>query len=180
MSEKDKIYIAYYKPEGIESTLNKNIENNLADAISIKERLFPLGRLDKASEGLMILTNDGKIYNGVTNSKNDKEKEYEVKVDLQIDDEFILKMGSGIEIMGQITKSCIVKKIDRNTFNITLKQGLNRQIRRMCYKLNFEVINLKRLRIMNITLDNLKPGELRYLNNLEIEDLKAEAGIKNK
>ena len=171
MSDQDKIYIAYYKPEGIESTLNKNIANNLADAIPIQERLFPLGRLDKSSEGLMILTNDGKIYNGVTNSKNHKEKEYEVKVDLAISDEFIQKMSSGIEIMGQITKPCIVKKTDQNTFNIILTQGLNRQIRRMCYKLNFNVISLKRLRIMNITLGELRPGEFRYLSREEIYHL---------
>ncbi|MBC7389802.1 MAG: pseudouridine synthase [Opitutaceae bacterium] len=170
--EPDKIYIAYYKPVGIESTLNKSIENNLADALPIAERLFPLGRLDKASEGLMILTNDGKIYNGVTNSKNQKEKEYEVKVDQAITEDFLLKMSTGIEIMGQITKACVAKKIDEFTFSIILTQGLNRQIRRMCYKLGYEVTYLRRIRIMNLTLGNLEKGEFRYLTETEIDELK--------
>ncbi|MBC7388991.1 MAG: pseudouridine synthase [Opitutaceae bacterium] len=169
--EPDKIYVAYYKPVGVESTLNKNIANNLADAIPIPERLFPLGRLDKASEGLMILTNDGKIYNGVTNSKNQKEKEYEVKVDQLITEDFLQKMSSGIEIMGQVTKPCEIRKVDEFTFNIILTQGLNRQIRRMCYKLSYEVTNLKRIRIMNVLLGNLKIGGFRFFTEEEIEGL---------
>ena len=177
LPKSEKIYIAYYKPVGVESTLNKNIENNLADAIPISTRLFPLGRLDKASEGLMLLTNDGKIYNRVTNSKSEKEKEYEVSVQSLIMAEFIEKMSSGIEIMGQITKPCPVKQVDDYTFNIILTQGLNRQIRRMCYKLDYEVLSLKRVRIMNIGIQNLNPGEFRYLTETEIDQLKQEAGI---
>ena len=147
---KQLIYIAFYKPRGIETTLNTEISNNLKDILPFEENLFPVGRLDKDSEGLLLLTNDGTFFDKTLRSEYQTEKEYLVKVDKVIDDNFILKMSSGITILGKITLPCRVEKVDDFTFKIILIQGINRQIRRMCYKLGYEVLELKRIRIGEI------------------------------
>ena len=155
-------YIAFYKPRGIETTLNIDIQDNLKDILPFKEALFPVGRLDKESEGLLILTNDGRVFDKTLRSEHQIEKEYVVKVDREIDEDFIQNMSSGINILGKITLPCRVEKIDSFSFRIILIQGINRQIRRMCYKLNYEVLQLIRVRIGDIKLEELKPNEFRY------------------
>ena len=165
-------YIAYNKPVGVESTLNTEIQDNLVAALNIKERLFPLGRLDKASEGLMILTNDGSVFNKTIHSDQEKEKEYIVTVDKKLNDDFLNCLRNGILIMGQITKPAQVFQESSHVFRIVLKQGLNRQIRRMCYKFDYEVLTLKRIRIVNIVLGDLEIGAWRNLTAQEIENLK--------
>jgi 23S rRNA pseudouridine2604 synthase len=161
---KQLIYVSFYKPRGIETTLNTEIEDNLKNILPFKENLFPVGRLDKESEGLLLLTNDGKLFDKTLRSEHQTEKEYLVKVDKAIDNDFILKMSSGINILGKTTLPCPVEKVDNFTFKIILVQGINRQIRRMCYKLGFEVMELKRIRIENILLGDLAPNEYRFLN----------------
>jgi 23S rRNA pseudouridine2604 synthase len=151
--------IAFYKPRGIETTLNDTIPDNLNTVLPFKQRLFPVGRLDKDSEGLLLLTNDGQIYRNLNHYGTSVEKEYVVTVNQVINDDFIQKMSSGVEIMGKMTLPCKVTKIDDTTFNIILIQGLNRQIRRMCYKLDYEVLTLKRIRIGDIKLKELKANE---------------------
>lgn len=165
-------YIAFYKPRGIETTLNTGIPDNLLTVFQFPERLFPVGRLDKDSEGLLLLTNDGGIMNKVSGGWFDKEKAYEVKVDKPVSEEFILAMSSGISILGKITRPAVLKKLNENAFSIVLTEGMNRQIRRMCYKLGYEVIGLKRTRIIHIELGNLEPGQFRKLNEKETEELK--------
>jgi 23S rRNA pseudouridine2604 synthase len=162
--KKDFIYLAFYKPRGIETTLNREIENNLKDILPFTEELFPVGRLDKESEGLLILTNDGRVFDKTLRHEYQTEKEYLVTVDKEIDDEFIQKMAAGINILGKITLPCQVEKMDNHTFKIILVQGLNRQIRRMCYKLGYEVLQLIRLRIGVVGLEKLQPNEFRYFN----------------
>ena len=159
---KEFFYIAFYKPRGIETTLNIDIQDNLKDILPFKEALFPVGRLDKESEGLLILTNDGRVFDKTLRSEHQIEKEYVVKVDREIDEDFIQNMSSGINILGKITLPCRVEKIDSFSFRIILIQGINRQIRRMCYKLNYEVLQLIRVRIGDIKLEELKPNEFRY------------------
>ncbi|WP_064198290.1 MULTISPECIES: pseudouridine synthase [Emticicia] len=161
---KKMIYVAYYKPRGIETTLNTQIEDNLKEVLPFEEEVFPVGRLDKASEGLLLLTNDGRVYDKILRNENKTEKDYVVEVDRPITDEFLKQMASGIVIMGKKTLPCKVVKLDDFVFKITLVQGLNRQIRRMCYKLNYEVLSLKRVRIENIDLGDLKAGEYRFLD----------------
>ena len=162
---KQLFYFAYHKPRGIESTQSKSIPNNLSDAVDLNVDFFPLGRLDKESEGL---TNDGSIYREVTSSKVDKE--YIVEVNDMLTDEVILKLSNGIEIMGVKTKPAIVELIDTFNFRIILRQGLNRQIRRMCYKLGYNVLSLKRIRIGNVFLNDLETNGIReiYKNDLFI------------
>ena len=155
-------YVAFYKPRGIETTLNRDIQDNLKDILPFKEDLFPVGRLDKESEGLLILTNDGRVFDKILRSEHQTEKEYLVKVDRQIDEDFIQKMSAGINILGKITLPCRVERIDDFSFKIVLIQGINRQIRRMCYKLNYEVLQLIRVRIGEIKIEELKPYEFRY------------------
>lgn len=159
---KKYIYVAFYKPRGIETTLNQDIQDNLKDVLPFKEELFPVGRLDKESEGLLILTNDGRTFDKTLRSEHQTEKEYLVKVDREINGNFICKMSNGINILGKITLPCRVEKIDDNSFKIILIQGINRQIRRMCYKLGYEVLKLIRLRIGEVELENLQPNEFRY------------------
>ena len=159
---KKYIYVAFYKPRGIETTLNQDIQDNLKDVLPFKEELFPVGRLDKESEGLLILTNDGRTFDKTLRSEYQTEKEYLVKVDREINGNFICKMSNGINILGKITLPCRVKKIDDYTFKIILIQGINRQIRRMCYKLGYEVLRLIRVRIGEVELGNLQPNEFRY------------------
>ena len=168
--DKKKVYIAFNKPVGIECTGNHKVNDNIIDFINHKERLFTIGRIDKQSEGLILLTNDGDIVNNVLRAENRKEKEYIVTVNKKITTEFIDKMRKGVRIMGRITRKCFVKKIHENRFKIILTQGMNRQIRRMCEVLGYRVTKLKRVRIMDIHLDT-KVGEYRNLNNDEIEQL---------
>jgi 23S rRNA pseudouridine2604 synthase len=159
-------YYAYYKPRGMECTLNESVENNLNNVLPIKKHYFPIGRLDKDSEGLLILTNDGQLYSKIAPSGEFVEKEYIVSVDKPISENMLQRMSEGIEIMGEKTRPCEVYKIDNLTFRIILTQGLNRQIRRMCYKLEYAVISLKRIRIKDICLGDLKPGESRALSKV--------------
>lgn len=161
-------YIAYYKPRGVECTLNPAIANNLQSAFPPAIDLFPVGRLDKDSEGLLLLTDDGKLYKKIAPSECEKEKEYVVTVDKTLTDEAIENIVSGVIIMGKKTKPSVVCRLDDFTFNIVLTQGLNRQIRRMCYKLGYQVTSLKRIRIVSIKLDQLKPGEFRFLEKTEL------------
>ena len=159
---KQFIYVAFYKPRGIETTLNLNIQDNLKDILPFREELFPVGRLDKESEGLLILTNDGGIFDKTLRSEHQTEKEYLVTVDKEITEEFIRKMSEGINILGKMTLPCQVEKMDNFNFKITLIQGINRQIRRMCYKLDYEVLRLIRVRIGEVELGNLQANEFRY------------------
>jgi 23S rRNA pseudouridine2604 synthase len=167
-------YVKFYKPRGIECTLNPDIENNLLTAFHFPERLFPVGRLDKESEGLLLLTDDGRIFNHVALDTQDKEKEYHVSLDKTVDDHFLQRMGEGVEIMGKLTRPAKIWRDDKNecAFHIILTQGLNRQIRRMCYKLGYEVTRLVRVRIVNITLGDLQAGEWRTLSEDEMKGLK--------
>ncbi|RZP04004.1 MAG: pseudouridine synthase [Flavobacteriales bacterium] len=168
--DKKRVYIAFNKPVGIECTGSHKIKDNIIDFINHKERLFTIGRIDKQSEGLILLTNDGDIVNNVLRAENKKEKEYVVTVDKKISSEFIEKMRRGVRIMGKMTKRCYVKKIHENRFKIVLTQGMNRQIRRMCEVLGYRVIKLKRIRIMKIHLD-IEIGEYRDLNDEEVNQL---------
>lgn len=165
------IYLAFNKPVGITSTTDTSIKSNIIDYINYPERIFPVGRLDKPSEGLIFMTNDGDIVNKILRSKNNHEKEYIVTVNKKITSEFISLMSNGVPVLDTITKKCFVKKIDDFTFNIILTQGLNRQIRRMCDYLGFEVKTLKRIRIMNIKLNNLKPGKYRHFTKEELAEV---------
>jgi len=166
-------HIKFYKPRGIECTLNSEIENNLLTVFKFPKKLFPIGRLDKESEGLLLLTDDGRIFKNVADSEKEKEKEYIVKLDRDYDENFIAAMQNGIVIMGKKTREAKVFPIEgkSNSFRIILTQGLNRQIRRMCYQLGYQVEELIRVRIVNVELGNLKVGEWRELNELEKEGL---------
>ncbi|MED5269434.1 MAG: pseudouridine synthase [Bacteroidota bacterium] len=166
----EKIYIAFNKPVGIECTGNQKVKNNIIDYINFNKRLFTIGRLDKDSEGLILLTNNGDIVNNVLRAENKKEKEYLVTVNKKIDKDFIEKMRGGVRIMGKLTKKCYVEKTYENQFKIILTQGLNRQIRRMCNTLGYRVTKLKRIRVMDIQLDT-KVGEYRFLDENEIKQL---------
>jgi 23S rRNA pseudouridine2604 synthase len=165
---KKLLYVAFYKPKGIETTLNTAISSNLKEILPFEEELFPAGRLDKASEGLLFLTNDGRLFHKILRQEHCTEKEYVVCVDKKIDDDFIQKMSNGIVIMGKKTLPCEVIKIDDFSFRIVLIQGLNRQIRRMCYKLDYEVLSLKRVRIGNVLLGDLGASEFRFLAENEL------------
>lgn len=177
----EPIYLAFNKPVGIECTTNQDVRNNIVDYINYPKRIFPIGRLDKDSEGLIIMTNDGDIVNKILRARNNHEKEYIVTVDRPITDRFITRMGSGIPILDTITKKCRVEKISRTVFRIFLTQGLNRQIRRMCEYLDYEVVALKRVRIINLSLDipvgtyrNITATEMKELNDLINESSKTE------
>ena len=170
------VYIALNKPVGITCTTDRRVEGNVVDFINHKERIFHIGRLDKPSEGLLLMTNDGDIVNKILRAGNQHEKEYVVKVDRRITDSFIKRMQSGVPILDTVTKKCKVEKIGRFVFKITLIQGLNRQIRRMCEHLGYEVETLKRERIMNIGLGKLPTGKWRYLTEKELKHLKQSLG----
>ena len=173
-SKKEKpIYLAFNKPVGIECTTNLEVRNNIVDYINYPKRIFPIGRLDKASEGLIFMTNDGDIVNKILRARNNHEKEYTVTVNQPITPNFITKMSNGIPILDTVTRKCKVEQISNYTFKIILTQGLNRQIRRMCEYLGYEVTALKRIRIINISLDipvgrhrELTDNEIITLNNL--------------
>ena len=164
------VYLAFYKPVGIETTTNQSVRNNVIDYIKYPERIFPIGRLDKASEGLLLLTNDGDIVNKILRSRNNHEKEYTVTVNKPITERFISRMANGVPILDTVTKKCKVTQISQYVFKIVLTQGLNRQIRRMCEYLGYEVTALKRIRITNIVLD-LPIGKFRELRADELRDL---------
>ena len=159
---REHLYLAFYKPRGIETTLNPTIAGNLKGILPIDADLFPVGRLDKESEGLLILTNDGSIFDKTLRSENKTEKEYRVTVDKKINNDFIFSMSTGVNILGKTTLPCQITQIDDFTFNIILIQGINRQIRRMCYKLGYEVLRLIRIRIGEICLGTLQGSEFRY------------------
>ncbi len=161
-------YIAFYKPRGIETTLNEAIEDNLKSILPFEEALFPVGRLDKESEGLLLLTNDGRLMDKTLRKEHETEKEYVVTVDQPIDADFVHAMANGISIMGQTTLPCFVEAINEFQFRIILVQGLNRQIRRMCYKLNYEVTELIRVRIGKVSLQELTSGQYRRLTKEEL------------
>lgn len=169
--EEEMIYIALNKPVGITCTTDRNIKGNIVDFVNHKKRIFHIGRLDKDSEGLILLTNDGDIVNKILRAGNNHDKEYIVTVNKPINDEFIKRMGNGIKILGKITKKCPVNKEGEKTFRIILTEGMNRQIRRMCEALGYKVTKLKRIRIMNIKLGKLKIGEWRNLTNEELKGL---------
>jgi len=162
------LYIAFNKPVGIVCTTDLKERKNIVDFINHPQRLFPIGRLDKPSQGLIFLTNDGDIVNKILRAGNNHEKEYIVSVRQPITSEFIQKMGDGLPILGTITKKCEVTKLSDYTFKIVLTQGLNRQIRRMCDSLNYEVTKLERIRIMNVNLEGIKVGEWRELTEKEM------------
>ena len=167
--KKAGVYIAFNKPVGITCTTERQINGNIIDYIKHPERIFPIGRLDKPSEGLIFLTSDGDIVNKILRAGNNHEKEYVVTVDKPIKPDFVQKMSNGVPILDTITKKCFVRKEGTYVFTIILTQGLNRQIRRMCEYLGYSVTKLKRVRIMNVTLENLPVGKWR---NLTIEELK--------
>lgn len=169
--EEELVYIALNKPVGITCTTEHKVKGNIVDFVNHKKRIFPIGRLDKDSQGLILMTNDGDIVNKILRAGNNHEKEYIVTVNKPINDEFVKKMSNGIRILGQVTKKCYVKKESNNTFRIILTQGLNRQIRRMCESLGYEVVKLKRIRIMNINLSDLKIGKWRELTYNELKGL---------
>lgn len=167
----DRVYLAYNKPVGITCTTERSVKGNIVDAIDHDERIFPIGRLDKPSEGLILLTSDGDIVNKILRAENAHEKEYLVAVNKSIGSDFAGKMSRGIPILDTVTKPCKVSVVGRSAFRITLTQGLNRQIRRMCEYLGYEVTQLVRLRIMSVELGKLKPGQWRNLNQHEIDQL---------
>ena len=165
------VYIAFNKPVGIVCTTDTRVEkDNIIDYINFPTRIFPIGRLDKPSEGLIFLTNDGDIVNKILRARNQHEKEYVVTVNRPITDEFIQKMAAGVPILDTVTRPCEVKQTHKKEFRIILTQGLNRQIRRMCEYLDYRVVTLKRVRIMNVSLD-IGKGEWRHLTKKEISEI---------
>jgi 23S rRNA pseudouridine2604 synthase len=170
-NKKQQIYIALNKPVGITCTTEAHIEGNIIDLIGHAERIFPIGRLDKDSEGLILLTNNGDIVNEILRSENNHEKEYIVTVDRPITDLSLRMMAEGVKIMGEITKPCKVSRVNEKTFRMILTQGMNRQIRRMCSALGYRAQRLQRVRIINIDLGALSPGKWRELTEAEIAGL---------
>lgn len=170
-SKPKTLYIAFNKPVGVVSTTDPKEPKNIIRFINHPQRLFPVGRLDKDSQGLILLTNDGDIVNKILRAGNNHEKEYIVQVNRPINREFIQQMAGGLPILGTMTKKCRVQQIDEYTFSIILTQGLNRQIRRMCEFLQYEVVRLKRIRIMHIFLGKLRPGQWRELTREETQAL---------
>lgn len=170
---RDKVVLAYHKPVGIVCTTRdpKSRDKNIIEAINYKKRIFPVGRLDKDSEGLILLSDDGDLSDKIMKAKNYHEKEYQVKVDKIITDDFIKKMSSGVPILGRVTRSCKVRKTSEKGFQIILTEGMNRQIRRMCEYLGYRVVKLKRVRIMEIELGDLALGKYRELSKGEYEKL---------
>lgn len=170
--EEDLILIAFNKPRGIECTEDKRVENNIIDFIDYGRRISYIGRLDKESEGLILLTNDGDLDQLISKGSNYHEKEYIVEVNKPISSNFLKGMSSGVPILNTVTRPCTVRSLGKFTFNIIITQGLNRQIRRMCKHFDYKVVSLKRIRIMNITLGHLQEGSYRNVSNKEIQTLK--------
>ncbi len=162
-----KVYIILNKPRGVTSTTDTTDKTNVVDYVNYPDRIFHIGRLDKDSEGLLLLTNDGDIVNKILREGNDHEKEYEVTVDKPVTPQFVEQMSRGVRILGTITKKCMVEQEGVNRFRIVLTQGMNRQIRRMCETLGYEVMQLKRVRVMHIKLGRLGLGEWRFLTSEE-------------
>ena len=175
----EDIILAFYKPEGITSTSDPGDENNVIDYIGYPKRIFSIGRLDKDSEGLLLMTNNGELADKIMRSKNEHEKEYVVRVDKDITREFLEKMSSGVVLDdGRLTKKCETEYLNPREFRIVMKQGLFRQIRRMCSQLGYEVKNLKRIRVVNIKLGDLKEGRYRDISKMEREELYRQLGLK--
>jgi 23S rRNA pseudouridine2604 synthase len=170
-ASRKNVYIAFHKPVGITCTTERHVRGNIIDFIGHPERIFPIGRLDKDSEGLILLTNNGDIVNPLLRVENHHEKEYVVTVNRPVTDEFLNGMASGVRILDTVTRPCRVARVDRNVFRIILTQGLNRQIRRMCEVFEYTVRRLQRVRIDNIQLDGIAPGEWRDLNEVELQEL---------
>jgi 23S rRNA pseudouridine2604 synthase len=170
-SKQRPIYIALNKPVGVTSTTDMSDKTNIIRFMNHPKRIFPVGRLDKDSEGLILLTNDGDIVNKILRSSNNNEKEYVVTVDREITHEMVKQMGSGVRILGEVTKPCYIRQEGQRRFRIILKQGLNRQIRRMCETFGYKVKTLKRIRIMHIQLGTLPTGKWRYLTPQEMDEL---------
>jgi 23S rRNA pseudouridine2604 synthase len=177
--KKNDIYIALNKPVGITCTTERHIKGNIIDFVNHPERIFPIGRLDKESEGLILLTNDGDIVNEILREENNHEKDYIVTVNKKVNASFIKGMSEGVRIYNPVkkeytkTKPCKVSKVSDNTFKITLSQGLNRQIRRMCEHFDYKVVKLQRVRIININLKGLAVGKWRYLTKEEVKNLRS-------
>lgn len=169
----EKIYLAFNKPTGITCTLERTVSDNIIDFIDFDKYIFPVGRLDKASEGLILMTNDGDLANKILESDNDHEKEYLVTVDKPFDEAFLMGMSEGVKICGVLTRHCKLNKISELTFNIILTQGLNRQIRRMTKAFGYTVVKLQRIRILNIPLDGIEPGTWRTLTASELNYLQS-------
>jgi pseudouridine synthase len=169
----DRVYLAYNKPVGITCTTEKKVKGNIIDAIGFKQRIFPIGRLDKPSEGLILLTSDGDIVNKILRAENAHDKHYRVIVNKPVTAEFIHNMSNGVPILDTITKKCLVKQAGKLGFDIVLTQGLNRQIRRMCEYFGYEVTRLTRKRIMHIDLKGLKVGQYRHLTDQEMLQMNA-------
>ncbi|HAG42130.1 MAG TPA: 23S rRNA pseudouridine synthase F [Clostridium sp.] len=169
---KDKVYIVLNKPVGITCTAAKEVKDNIIDFMDYKEYIFPVGRLDKASQGLILMTNDGELANKILESENEHEKEYIVTVDKAFDDFFIKGMSEGVEICGVKTRPCKVSRITEDTFRIILTQGLNKQIRRMTKTFGYTVVRLERIRIINIKIDGIDTGKWRNLTEEEVMELK--------
>lgn len=165
------VYLALNKPVGIVCTTERHVPGNIVDFVGHRERIFPVGRLDKDSEGLILLTNDGDIVNEILRSENGHEKEYLVTIDRPVTDAFLAGMAAGVPILGTVTKPCRTSRVSKHTFRIVLTQGLNRQIRRMCEHFGCKVRRLKRVRIVNVTLDGLAPGRWRHLTRRELAGL---------
>ena len=173
--ETNDVYIAFNKPLGVTCTTDSRDPSNIIDYIGYPERIFPIGRLDKNSSGLILLTNDGSIVNTLLRAENNHEKEYQVTVDRPYDDKFIREMQSGVPVLGQITLPCKINRVSARVFRIILHQGLNRQIRRMCEYEGYKVVKLRRIRFMNINLGTLGTGQWRYLTAKEVNELKSAA-----
>ena len=169
--KKRQVYIALNKPVGIICTTEAHIEDNIIDHVGYPERIFPVGRLDRDSEGLILLTNNGDIVNEILRSENNHEKEYVVTVDRPITDLSLRMLAAGVKIMGELTKPSKVTRVNAQSFRIVLTQGLNRQIRRMCSALGYKAQRLQRVRIMNVHLGNLRPGQWRHLTPAELAGL---------
>lgn len=170
-SKEKPIYIALNKPTGITCTTERDVPGNIVDFVGHHKRIFPIGRLDKPSDGLIFLTNDGDIVNKILRAGNNHEKEYVVRVDKPITKDFIKKMGAGVAILDTVTLPCKVEQETKFSFRITLTQGLNRQIRRMCEALGYDVLKLRRVRIMNISIDGIPNGKWRYLSDEEVAEI---------
>ncbi|SDK61903.1 23S rRNA pseudouridine2604 synthase [Paenibacillus sp. OK060] len=170
-NDHEPVYLALNKPIGIVCTAAEQVEGNIIQYVNYPSRIFAIGRLDKASEGLIFLTNDGDIVNKMMRSEHNHDKEYVVTVDKPVTDEFVRAMSQGVEIMNVVTKPCEVYKHSENVFRIILTQGLNLQIRRMCKALGYRVLKLERIRIMNVTLDGLERGQWRHLEKQELVNL---------
>lgn len=172
LKPKERIYIALNKPIGITCTAANDVEDNVIQYMNYPEYIFPVGRLDKPSQGLILMRNDGDLANGILEADNNKEKEYVVTVDKEFDDKFIEGMSKGVDIGDAITRPCKVTRVNENTFNIILTQGLNKQIRRMSKAFGFNVVKLDRIRIMNIKIDGIEYGKWRNLTEEEVKELR--------